>query len=43
MRYETPECVLLGEAAVVVLGGRPYPIPETMVSSPRADLVGYDE
>ena len=43
MRYEKPDCVLLGEAGAVVLGHDPSPIPETMVSSPRADLVGYDE
>jgi hypothetical protein len=42
MRYEKPECVLIGKAASIVLGGDPYPIPENFISSPRAGLVGYD-
>jgi hypothetical protein len=43
MRYETPECVLIGEAATVILGGEPKPAEENFVSTPRAGLIGYDE
>jgi hypothetical protein len=43
MRYEKPDCVLLGEARAVVLGHDPSPIPETMISSQYPALVGYDE
>ena len=43
MKYETPECVLIGEAVSVILGGDPAPAPENLVSTPRADLIGYDE
>jgi hypothetical protein len=42
MRYEKPECVLVGKASEVVLGGDPDPIVENMESSIRAGLVGYD-
>jgi hypothetical protein len=43
MRYETPECVLIGEASTVILGGDPAPAEENFVSTPRPELVGYDE
>ena len=43
MRYEKPECVLLGEAKAVVLGGKEDPIFETVMSSIVAAFVGYDE
>jgi hypothetical protein len=43
MRYEKPECVLLGEAKAVVLGG-PFSLdPENLMSSKHGDLLGYDE
>ena len=43
MRYEKPECVLVGKASEVVLGGFPDPIVENIESSMRADLLGYEE
>jgi hypothetical protein len=42
MRYEKPECVLLGEAGAVVLGLIPSPTPENNVTDPRPGLIGYD-
>jgi len=43
MRYEKPECVLLGEAKEVVLGEFISPVPENEMSSDHGELVGYDE
>ena len=42
MRYEKPECVLLGEAKAVVLGGDPDPVAENLLSKMDGALFGYD-
>jgi hypothetical protein len=43
MRYETPELVVVGAAQEVVLGETINPEPESLVSTERGALVGYDE